>query len=71
MAPYAGVLVWRTPWTEEPGRLQSTGKQSRAQVSMAQKAEKRYSFVRDLGQQRAVLTLRKCSAAVTKPQGTS
>ena len=69
MAPCAGVLVWRTPWTEEPGRLQSTGKQSRAQVGMAQRAERGCSSVRDPGQQRAVPTLRKCSPAVTKPQG--
>ena len=27
MATHASVLVWRTPWTEEPGGLQSTGSQ--------------------------------------------
>ena len=27
MAPYSPVLAWETPWTEEPGGLQSTGSQ--------------------------------------------
>ena len=27
MANHSSVLTWRTPWTEEPGRLQSTGSQ--------------------------------------------
>ena len=22
---YSGILAWRIPWTEEPGRLQSMG----------------------------------------------
>jgi len=25
MATSSSILVWRIPWTEEPGRLQSTG----------------------------------------------
>ena len=25
MATYSSILAWRTPWTEEPGRLQSMG----------------------------------------------
>ena len=25
MAPYSSTLAWKIPWTEEPGRLQSTG----------------------------------------------
>jgi len=25
MATHSSVLAWRTPWTEEPGRLQSMG----------------------------------------------
>ena len=28
MATHSSVLAWRTPWTEEPGRLQSSGSQS-------------------------------------------
>ena len=26
-APHSGILAWRIPWTEEPGRLQSMGSQ--------------------------------------------
>ena len=25
MATHSGILAWRIPWTEEPGRLQSIG----------------------------------------------
>ena len=25
MAIHSSILVWRTPWTEEPGKLQSIG----------------------------------------------
>ena len=28
MATHSSILAWRTPWTEEPGRLQSTGSQT-------------------------------------------
>ena len=27
MAAHSSVLAWRTPWTEEPGELQSIGLQ--------------------------------------------
>ena len=27
MATHSSILAWRTPWTEEPGRLQPTGLQ--------------------------------------------
>ena len=27
VATHSSVLVWRTPWTEEPGRLQSRGRE--------------------------------------------
>ena len=27
VANYSSILVWRIPWTEEPGRLQSMGLQ--------------------------------------------
>ena len=31
MATYSSILAWETPWTKEPGGLQSTGrKQSEA-----------------------------------------
>ena len=32
MAPHSSTLAWKVPWTEEPGRLQSTGS-LRAQFS--------------------------------------
>ena len=28
MATHSSILAWRTPWTEEPGGLQSIGSQS-------------------------------------------
>ena len=27
MATHSSILAWEIPWTEEPGRLQSTGSQ--------------------------------------------
>ena len=27
MTTHSSILAWRTPWTEEPGRLQSMGLQ--------------------------------------------
>ena len=30
MATHCRILAWGTPWTEEPGGLQSTGSQSQA-----------------------------------------
>ena len=33
MATHSSILAWRVPWTEEPGRLQSTGSQSRTRLS--------------------------------------
>ena len=32
MATHSNILAWRIPWTEEPGRLQSTRLQSQAQL---------------------------------------
>ena len=32
MATHSSILAWRIPWTEEPGRLQSMGSQSRTQL---------------------------------------
>ena len=28
MATHSSILAWKSPWTEEPGRLQSMGKES-------------------------------------------
>ena len=33
MAPHSSTLAWKTPWTGEPGRLQSMGSLSRAPLS--------------------------------------
>ena len=33
MAIHSRTLAWKTPWTEEPGRLQSMGSLSRIQLS--------------------------------------
>ena len=33
MATHSSILAWRTPWTEEPGGLQSTRSQSRIRLS--------------------------------------
>ena len=27
LATHSGILAWEIPWTQEPGRLQSTGSQ--------------------------------------------
>ena len=33
MATHSSILAWRTPWTEEPGRLQFMGSLSWTQLS--------------------------------------
>ena len=33
MATHSSILVWRIPWTEEPGRLQSIRLQSRSRLN--------------------------------------
>ena len=33
MAPHSSTLAWKIPQTEEPGRLQSMGSQSRTRLS--------------------------------------
>ena len=32
MATHSSILAWEISWTEEPGRLQSIGSQSRTQL---------------------------------------
>ena len=32
MATHSSILAWRIPWTEEPGRLQPMGSQSRTRL---------------------------------------
>ena len=33
MAIHSSTIAWKSPWTEEPGRLQSMGLQSLTQLS--------------------------------------
>ena len=33
MAIHSSTIAWKIPWREEPGRLQSTGLQSRTRLS--------------------------------------
>ena len=33
MATHSRIFAWRIPWTEEPGRLQSTGSQESTRLS--------------------------------------
>ena len=33
MAAHSSSLAWKIPWTEKPGRLLSTGSQTRTQLS--------------------------------------
>ena len=33
MATHSSIAAWEIPWTEEPGRLQSVGSQSRTRLS--------------------------------------
>jgi len=33
MVTHSSILAWRIPWTEKPGRLQSTGSQSQTWLS--------------------------------------
>ena len=33
MATHSGILAWRRPWTEEPGRLQPMESQSQTRLS--------------------------------------
>ena len=33
MVTHSSILAWRIPWTEKPGKLQSTGRKSRTRLS--------------------------------------
>ena len=33
MATHSSTVAWKSPWTEEPGRLQSMGSQSQTRLS--------------------------------------
>ena len=38
MATQSSILAWKPPWTEEPGRLQSTGV-TKSQIPMSERAQ--------------------------------
>ena len=41
MATHSGILAWRIPWTEEPGRLQTMGLQRVRGKQLSKHAEAR------------------------------
>ena len=45
MAPHPSILVWRIPWTEEPGGLQSVGSQRVRHGSARTRASQGKMFV--------------------------
>ena len=47
MATHSSILAWRTPWTEEPGRLQSTGYQ-KSWICLKQLSTARMDWSKDL-----------------------
>ena len=36
MATHSGILAWRIPWTEEPGRLRSIRRVTKSQIQLKQ-----------------------------------
>ena len=46
MATHSSILSWETPWTEEPGGLQSTGLKESDTTSLSLSlSEVRHSFI--------------------------
>ena len=45
MATHSSILVWRIPWTEEPGRLQSIGSQRVGQDLATEKQQLKILFM--------------------------
>ena len=35
MATHSSIIAWRSPWTEEPGRLQSMGYNPKSQTRLS------------------------------------
>ena len=44
MAPHSSTLVWKTPWTEEAGRLQSMGSLRVRQMSRTLLSDFTFTF---------------------------
>ena len=60
MAIHSNILAWRTPWTEEPGGLQSMGSQRAGHdfvTKQQQQQQKRRTGVRDGGRTPATVSL--------------
>ena len=47
IATYSSILVWRIPWTEEPGRLECTGSQ-RVGQNLSNKQQQQRTIVKQL-----------------------
>ena len=50
MATHSSILAWRTPWTEEPGRLSSAGRKELDTTKVTQ-----HACTQGLGRQRSTL----------------
>ena len=49
MAAHSNILVWRIPWTEEPGGLQAVGLQSQTRLNnQACTQHRMYTQMKDL-----------------------
>ena len=62
MATHSSIPAWETPWTEEPGRLQSMGSQRGGQDLVTEKQQpimKDLEIVWDTGM-KDVHTIQKC-----------
>ena len=44
MATHSSIVAWEIPWTEEPGRLLSTGSQKSEQLTLSTLANSSFKF---------------------------
>ena len=44
MASYSSTLAWKIPWTEEPGRLQSMGREESVAMSRSRLSDFPFTF---------------------------
>ena len=59
MATHSGILAWRIPWTEEPGRLQSVGSQSDKTERLSTAQHRDYSRSNRIRHSSSEVTFRK------------
>ena len=45
VATHSSILAWEIPWTEEPGRLQSTGSQKESDTILATKQQQQQAIL--------------------------